>query len=301
MKDDIWSSMLHATATMEDPLHDFAIMLIYYTSRALTDQNDILRAMSGIIRRLSEKARCRFLEGLPTAGLDIFVLFRSFACTLHRRRGFPTYSWTGWKGPIHVVPEAFRSVELLNKWLEEDTWIIWYKRSPSGVTSLVWDLAANESFPLNDRTYSGYRQRRPFQWPSLSVATSRTYPTEDLRFELPPCQYPRLQFWSLSLYLMLRLENVLVGTANVFDRNWAEVGNVELDGLDENGAFESQRLLEFVLLSRVFTLGEEAEYWVMLIEWNDHVAERRGLGKIDKSAIDRSWAPGPTWKEFILE
>lgn len=37
----------------------------------------------------------------------------------------------------------------------------------------------------------------------------------------------------------------------------------------------------------------------MLLEWNGHVAARRGLGLIDKTAILGSFSPGPQCKEII--
>jgi hypothetical protein len=92
MKDDIWSSMLPATATMEEPMRDFETMLLYYAPRALTNPNDILRALAGVIRRLSERAKCRFFEGIPTAAFDVFIVFKARNFVLHRRMGFPSYS-----------------------------------------------------------------------------------------------------------------------------------------------------------------------------------------------------------------
>ena len=41
-------------------------------------------------------------------------------------------------------------------------------------------------------------------------------------------------------------------------------------------------------------------YWVMLIEWDNGVAERRGIGKIFKTAAEKSFPPGPVWKQIIL-
>jgi hypothetical protein len=41
-------------------------------------------------------------------------------------------------------------------------------------------------------------------------------------------------------------------------------------------------------------------YWVMYIEWKSGIAERRGLGNIYHDALDRSFSPGPVWKEILL-
>jgi hypothetical protein len=41
-------------------------------------------------------------------------------------------------------------------------------------------------------------------------------------------------------------------------------------------------------------------YWIMLIEWDNGVAERRGIGQIYKTAAEYSFLPGPVWKKIIL-
>lgn len=41
-------------------------------------------------------------------------------------------------------------------------------------------------------------------------------------------------------------------------------------------------------------------YWVMLIEWDNGIAERRGIGQIYKTAAEKSFPPGPVWKQIVL-
>jgi hypothetical protein len=41
-------------------------------------------------------------------------------------------------------------------------------------------------------------------------------------------------------------------------------------------------------------------YWILLIEWDDGVAERRGIGQIYKAAAEKSFPPGPVWKRIVL-
>ncbi|UKZ80354.1 hypothetical protein TrVFT333_008112 [Trichoderma virens FT-333] len=301
-----WASMLQITAAMETPLTDFEIMLLYYTPRALTDQNDVLRALTGIIRRVSERARCQFLQGIPTAAFDAFLTFQAHNGLTRRRRGFPSYSWTGWKGGI-CIDYSHSMFQDVSRWLEEETWIIWYKRSPSGIVSLVWDPAASDSFPPDDRTYAGYRQRRRFQPPQTStgplIASTRTYPTEHLPSELSPFPYPILQFWSLSVYFKLCPDDIFMGSAFIINRSGMRIGTITLDGLDAGTFFNWQTVFEFALLSGVAiseARDKTPKYWVMLLEWKDQVAESRGMGKIERDFLYSGWAPGPVWKEFIL-
>lgn len=41
-------------------------------------------------------------------------------------------------------------------------------------------------------------------------------------------------------------------------------------------------------------------YWVMLIQWDNGIAERRGIGQIYKAAAEKSFPPGPVWKQIVL-
>ncbi|KAH7128140.1 heterokaryon incompatibility protein-domain-containing protein [Dendryphion nanum] len=287
------TSLLPPTVYMSEPLIDFAIMLLYYTRRALTNQDDVLRAMEGTIRRFSEKIKCRFLEGLPTAALDAFITFQSSNWTgLHRRTRFPSYSWVGWKGAITISTQNIN-----NDWLRMKTWIIWHKRSLSGITNLVWDPAANELFPTVNPEYIGYRERQPFRsLPALGIITSRTTPTEDLTFDMARFTYPLLQFWTLALFYKIGNIDVFKAHGDILAEGGTVCGQMWLDGFEETTFFESEGMFEVILLSECVP----DLYNVMLLEWNAGVAERRGIGTIKLSAIDKSFPPGPVWKEIIL-
>lgn len=305
---DVVASLLPLTAELNDPLSDFATMLLYYSRRALTLPSDVLRALDGITRRVSKLSHCRFFQGAPTAAFDVFLIFKvnTLGGGLSRRPGFPSYSWAGWKGGL-VLGSFGWTFEALNQWLEECTWIVWYKRSPSGVLSLVWDLGANESFPVNDLGYPGYRKRRPFSCPpGVVVNPARTYPTEDLTNNpIPMTVYPLLQFWTLSVHFHIQLlDNALTGVADIVSAKGTRVGTVYLDGVEETAIFASHDTFEFILLSRVMrdTYFKEVEdcYHVMLLEWHGPVSERGGLGVLHISAVVDCLPPGPTWKEIVL-
>jgi hypothetical protein len=44
----------------------------------------------------------------------------------------------------------------------------------------------------------------------------------------------------------------------------------------------------------------EGDYYIMLLEWKGLVAERRGFGLLDTSALANCLPPGPKWKKIIL-
>jgi hypothetical protein len=83
--------------------NDFSIIVRYYTVRKLSFQSDILRAAQGMLRKYSTLSGLQCFEGLP-APLDRSLLFNKSSVNSEvygRRKGFPSYSWTGWKS----VPE----------------------------------------------------------------------------------------------------------------------------------------------------------------------------------------------------
>jgi hypothetical protein len=291
---------LHFSARMENPIHDFTNMLQHYTPRALTDQNDILRAMAGIMRRLSNRVKYTFFQGLPPVAFDACILFGTAGGILSRRKGFPSYSWTGWKGGI-IFANAESATFNHFDWLDKETWIVWYKRSTSRVLNLVWDPSADNN--PNQHEYR-YRKRQPFRPPAgtlTSVSSSRTYP-KDLPDTVTQLNYPLLQFRTLSLNYKLRMENVFTGKASILSKLGSTVGDISIDGLNDTTFFNSSDPLEFILLSGFCPqhCNESTKYFVMLLEWTGPVAERRGIGVINKSAVDQGFLPGPKWKEIIL-
>ncbi|KAJ2991381.1 hypothetical protein NUW58_g2535 [Xylaria curta] len=312
------SSTLPDAIEMLDPSLDFQTFVMYYTMRSLTNQEDTLNALGGIIQRLSRKMKCGFLEGLPIVIFDLAILFTGTKGSPRRRHNFPSYSWAGWKGTVDyswfIIDE--------NEWLNTSTWIVWYKRSAHGALSLVWDILANEGFPYNDDKYIGYRKRNPFQPPMpLPFSTGRTQPTEDLGRAIPVLNYPVLQFWTLSARFNLRMINNITGHALIIDRFGTTCGGLSLDdveGSDFFGSVEPYELIavstyqiemetypqiglpiEFEELERLFPSG--SYYNVILLMWHDGLAERRGMGyAAQEGFLTKSLSPGVEWKEIIL-
>ncbi|KAF5616872.1 uncharacterized protein FTJAE_12864 [Fusarium tjaetaba] len=313
-------SLLPSAVLINKPVSDLSMMLFYYTKRFLTNQNDTSRAMAGIIRRIAELMKCNFLQGLPSAMIDLFIIFYACDTILHRRATFPSYSWTGWRGSIDMDLETPGNSEV-NDWLRDRTWIIWYKRNPSGITHLVWDPDANPSFPLSDMEYVGYRQRRPFsngRYVPRQLDTRRTMPTEQVFFSREVPSYPMLQFWTLSLVYRIFDIDVFRATGYLQDSNNRKCGFVFLDGFEETDFFEPCGFFEIILLSETYrnkfanytwvqwddpyplAAGQWKYYNIMILEWNGGIAERRGFGLLHQGAVKFSLAPGPYWKEIFL-
>ncbi|KAF4627631.1 hypothetical protein G7Y89_g10524 [Cudoniella acicularis] len=321
-RDRFLASLLQVDWGYDSPIEDLQEILFYYSQRAITNQSDALRALAGIIRRLSNRMKCSFFQGLPTASFDMLLIFRAFSksSSFRRRKGFPSYSWTGWIGGLRY---DFRPTIPKNEWLARRTWIIWYKRSPSGAVNLVWDIMANELFPVNSNSEDivGYRKRSPFSH-RLGISTTRTTPTEILELGQEVPEYPILQFWTLAVYFRLSDLDVFESKAYLLDNRQRRCGYISLDCIEECPfVLRPNEALEFILLSEVdddifetirFAFkspeydgmrrspDEFKYYHVLLLEWKGGVAERRGFGIIFQKAVVNCSFTGPVWKEILL-
>ncbi|KAK0620763.1 heterokaryon incompatibility protein-domain-containing protein [Immersiella caudata] len=305
--DDTFTNLITPFTSMDISLKALSRILNAYTRRALTNQEDAIHAMAGILRRFSEKLRCSFFQGMPTAAFDSAVLFSGAvnSTPLRRRLNFPSYSWAGWIGTLESLCDGPGSRTgnpnlAWNKWLCDSTWIVWYKRSSSGVLNLVWDPAANESFPIDDPSFIGYRKRQPFRPPAAltrrGISTTRTAPTEHFKHEMPTLDYHLLQFWTLAIWFNLDFINPFMTTAGLVDSPGVQCGTVTLDAFGEMPFYNSKGPFEVILLSHY----DDDEYNVMLLEWNGNVAERRGTGEVQKTGVEHGFPPGPVWKEIFL-
>jgi hypothetical protein len=322
--DAINYSLLTSASKMQVPVDDYATLLLYYTERIFSHQHDVIRALSGLIRRFSWKMKSSFFQGMPTASFDIFMPFLAHDSLLHRRHGFPSYSWAGWIGKLQFIVNSSNH-NLLNSWLQLRTWIVWFKRRPSGTTDLVWDIMANEDFLKAGDEDVGYRDRSRFgSRHPLGFSTDRILPTEEIDFSKPLPDYPLLQFWTLSVHFTIGNFEVFAGEAYVIDKNQVRCGHLKMDGFESDTFFKSGSRYEFILLSESVSDQEYRSYmsrhfmldivkydspyqtysWkyyhVLVLEWDGGVAERRGGGVISRSAIENSLPPGPVWKEILL-
>ncbi|KAK4204775.1 heterokaryon incompatibility protein-domain-containing protein [Triangularia verruculosa] len=292
-----------------DVIKTYMDLIEGYTSRTLTLDSDVLRAIAGVIRRVSVSSGYQVLQGLPRRELDIFLLFEGKS--LSRREGFPSYSWAGWRGKVemHLRRAGWTDCELsLNLWLRNRTWIVWYVSDLTGKTELVCDDHTSSLLP-----------RQPFKCPIPEVTRSETVFTSTTS----PKPYPILRFWTLVVSLKIQITDVFRHQARLLGQNGEECGGVALDGFnDSEGFFESIEPFDVILLSegrardfndldrtktgmgsKVYLRDREYNttiYYVMLIEWKDGVAERRGIGAVRQDSICHSFKPGPVWKEVAL-
>ncbi|KAK5658164.1 hypothetical protein OQA88_2137 [Cercophora sp. LCS_1] len=264
---------------MHRPLADYADVLGHFTGRTLAYQHGTL-------------------QGLPIGAFDRFLFSGTNLC---RHHGFPSYSFSGWIGRASFNNSDYSSKHWLNYWLNFRTWIIWYKRSPNGVLSLVWDPAANPSFPKSNPWFEAYRGRTQFEASLLEVDTTQTIPPHEppsLTKLSPSC--PLLQFYTAVIFLKLEDLNVLTSRATLIGRDIRVCGHIIVDSLEEKQFLATKGPVEVALLSessgrpdlhlrgaawcysgslRIARVAPEFRfdfYNVMIVERGKGLAERRG-------------------------
>ena len=77
--------------------HGYALNL--YSARNLRYPGDYLKAFSGMLQTLHKVYPRGFMEGLPVEDLN-WALLWTLRHPTTRQHDFPTWSWTGWNGPV---------------------------------------------------------------------------------------------------------------------------------------------------------------------------------------------------------
>ncbi|KAK1759906.1 heterokaryon incompatibility protein-domain-containing protein [Echria macrotheca] len=298
---------------LKRPLRSFSSMIPAYSGRALSNQGDVIRAITGILRRIQQASRSSFISGTPAVAFDVFIVFTALNVPLKRRPGFPSYSWTGWKGRIDMVHLSNYPANM-NRWVLEATWITWHQRRPDGSVDVLWD-GVWDKCPFNDDMGRNFEWRQgpraPFSSPVVSLTN---LPTSSGFSPAAPHlrDYPLLLFWTLSVRYRLHKGDghfghigPFIGKASMMTTRGAEAGVVFLDGVEENQFFESEDPFEFILLSQASAPEDnvpegQRQFYVMLLQWTDGIAERRGIGRLLEAHLAGSFPPGPKWKEIVL-
>lgn len=279
-----------------------------YNSRNLTDQNDALNAMAGMLRRMARNLGSVDFQGMVVSHFDLCLLFwHPPAPAAKRRRGFPSWSWVGWQGGAPRWPVGLGEEEA-GKWLVTGPHIVWYRRC----------LQTGElEFLIGPAEYSRRHARPVAQLSHAPSPETESGPEDGLPTKPkinPPLdrgfrKYPALQCWTWVVTIpRFRVDESHL--ARIMDTRDEECGIVYRDDIEYH--LEPDVPYEGILLSKgdsckSITPGfagipraDRPFYWVMIVEREGVVAERRGLGFIYQSHIDHLLSPGKVWKEVIL-
>ena len=88
--------------SLNNPLNridHYGAKLTLYSYRRMTEDEDGINAFSGILQRLEDMYPKAYFWGLPIDDFQWSLLWRSHAPPT-RRKGFPSWSWAGWKGGL---------------------------------------------------------------------------------------------------------------------------------------------------------------------------------------------------------
>ncbi|KAK4183981.1 HET-domain-containing protein [Podospora australis] len=281
----------------DHPLGSYSDMLTQYTRRTLKNQSDILWDMAGVMRRFSEKLGSPTIQGMPACALGRSLLFTGQ--NLHRRNGFPSYSWAGWQGKIQ-----FPAVQRSGEGLELVEWIDWYETPGSGRTSILVLEGPRDIdhtsllFTCQGLPPDAHAHRRVCKGFDSTSGESMSYPL--------------LSFWTVAIILQVKIFDVFHGYGRLIGKDGVTCGAMVLDQPLPGTESLSAEPFEFVLLSEGSSQlpgapeldnslqGTCGYYHVILVVWEGGVAERRGVGTIAKEAIAKGFGDGAIWKEIAL-
>ncbi|PYH77956.1 HET-domain-containing protein [Aspergillus uvarum CBS 121591] len=294
----------------------YSRMVEEYTSRHLTFESDAIRALEGLLHVFQLSFRSEFISGLPKSLLDVALLWRPMR-QLQRRRGFPSWSWTGWKGQVSYN----KAMESANRAYsgEEGTRSLqrWYTFSSS----------SSRLEPVNGHGWGVPLSRLPAEWEaSLDCSTGRTGRTLtsdplQLRSYVQATLGNRLLDGDMT-YLILcttctrsfQLGNQILQDSDtetltphgppippesrplrfsIVASAFEWIGTVLLDGTGPE--WMDKQTHEFILISEAqyfglddepYNVGEFPLYHVMLVEHDRRtgISTRLGLGRVRKTA-----------------
>ena len=294
-----------AYAIMKDETaayEEYSTLILYYMSRRLTYDTDVLRAAQGMLRKFSKLSGVQCLQGLP-APLDRSLLWaasaRPYSRAFGRRRGFPSYSWIGWKsGPraedaLETCENFVRDCDAEERTAEAKvqgirTWIRWHCKLADGVYS-VDDAGNLKKSPLPNPEDTQRNARPTFQ--QIPVAVS------DVDFgAVPAAPFPLLLFWTICINLDMTVgHGIEEQDAYYLSKTVADKDGNECGVLRKDEKMHGPGVGKFAIVAAV-----DDGLWALHLAWADGVAERRGIVKLNPTVLDNCLPPGPRWKAVVL-
>lgn len=311
----------------------FASIIQESSRRALTNQQDVLRALAGLIRRSSKVRRNDFLYGIPVDEISAYLAFKGDNRILRRREGFPSYSWAGWQGSI-LIPSTLsaRSPCWIRWWITSPT--TGQRRGPFRQPFQQRGFLHRELARMNlstDILYHLRTTKQPSMLEPKPFALDKSPPTY-LSYEL-------LQFWTICQKSRAFVYDTVRTKAHLLDDSGTVQGVVNLDGFNDGddaywqliktecflavlgavdlsfsyGHFkdwveELERVAPEVPARRVY---DSCEYYVVLVlkcveqpssRAGSAVYERRGIGIIKSDLITSrcGLSTWPAWHHVCL-
>ncbi|KAH9481717.1 hypothetical protein JR316_0006244 [Psilocybe cubensis] len=315
-----------------NPCVTYGSELANYSSRRLNKEYDAINAFTGFLNRLKIQSHSDVLQGLLTVHFDIGLLFTDVAAhsgppstDYVRRKGFPTWSWAGWRGEKGVFARKCKVPDDINHWLKYNTYIVWYVRSPDAPQlKLVWDFSCQSQYGKLDSHLIGYRPTfdNPYgHAPNPELKGLQIEPEESnkkrmdtIYRELRERKYPLLHFFAHVVFAAKLVPPKPDGSQvhQVLGIDGGRCGSISIDDRDlvndVSGPYEIillskvDQYYDFFYKSEINTSSKE-KYWAMLIMRvgsEKVVAERRGLGFVFFNTVHSMVGGRKYWKEIVL-
>lgn len=318
-----------------ETFRQYARLVEQYTHRQLTNDEDILNALGGLLHIFRQFFKFPMRYGLPEILFDIALLWQP-AEMLEVRHSindskFPSWSWAGWKGKVKYEEPFYADVDqflgtLTRVPLKEAEYrreerirplIRWYFKNKSNA-----ELALLNKSGLGIPIFSKGKdlpeewEKTPFEDDNLASVKSLDLPQGMLvKLESHHLVFQTSGISTFSLGKPLHQESDTSFNPhnpplrfNILNSNLKNVGTVLIDG---EGPHRLNERHEFIVISEAQYYGLDFEpgkvegyplYVVMLVEWREvgegKVARRLGLGRVNKLEWRKG---GPTRKIVCLE
>jgi len=311
----------HTPTSLEDQdiirasnyVNDYDKIVSDITFRQMTCESDILRSVLGLLTSLVNELNMDFLCGLPVHYLlEHFVMWHPKSEIF--RRGptfsgqlFPSWSWAGWVGGVGyfrgqslswtdtgIANKTFRDVKSFDTW----TMLVqnkteWHETSPKNLDR--HSMLALESCILQFSAPVISLDLKPVQ-----LIPQDDYSDKPSGLSLQPAHIQRPL---MSLAFQVRLDEAFAGLVYV-DSAYRDKLNEQIE--------HGEARVSLVEVSRTsinhisyYLFEEGAEYLkgfrkgcedkssplcanVLLVEWEDDIAYRRGAGQVHVDALDKA-------------
>ncbi|KAH8200781.1 hypothetical protein TruAng_005018 [Truncatella angustata] len=304
-----------------------------YTTRKLTyPELDMLNAFRGVGNVLSDQLATVSICGLPEGIFDLALLWQPVGHFKRRRGSGPSWSWTGWDGPVHWIGDTLalasygysatkeQEQTLVMDWLKERTWINWKRLSTSKGNKLVPLTVEDAKHSLNEDV--GYDSAAPNKKSRYGrnianrdpiIASYASQQTVQPQIATPN----HISHWSPSAEGEFLCFYTLTAKFRIqHSGHYLRYGSIDptYDFLmlsEANYYCDWGRPHENHPYKKFYGMGPDwAEFHVMMVEWKQWqpegdgnqvtTAERVGIGRVLKEAVKDAWDEGPVWKEIVL-
>jgi Heterokaryon incompatibility protein (HET) len=287
------SQQHHYRTNNTDGYTQYMRLIEGYSSRALTHEEDALKALTGVLASLTSSHGIPFYEGIPESYLDAALLFHTY---IHdpswRRKAFPSWSWAGWRrrseyqgSDIHIISEVgwykyFSNMEMA--WYHEiDNWKIKKANGSDG-----FELLRSLWKPANPAIRTRPEPPPPniYNIPMLVFQTSVAFLVVDLTGKATESSFGN----ELCNIRCPNDKDRVIGQIRIHNQWRPERGN---------------SILEFVVIARAVSKNKGQEttgLWTMLVETGENGLSERV--QIPTSTIkDVDWAEAePSWRTVYL-